>query len=136
MYKFMFFALVVCAVYPDWPIEAMAAKAVQLLIAKLREQPGIPVEVMIRSELVLRETRDGKSNTQHFGMGFRAGDPLDVVGRIAGLGHISRKRTVHQVGDAVETDGGTVKRSEINGSHKGHPPSSDAMCVPSIMDGR
>lgn len=25
MYKFMFFALVVCAVYPDWPIEAMAA---------------------------------------------------------------------------------------------------------------
>jgi DNA-binding LacI/PurR family transcriptional regulator len=38
------------------PIEAMAAKAVQLLIAKLREQPGIPVEVMIRSELVLRET--------------------------------------------------------------------------------
>jgi hypothetical protein len=25
MYKFMFFALVVCAVYPDWPIEAVAA---------------------------------------------------------------------------------------------------------------
>jgi hypothetical protein len=25
MYKFMFFALVACAVYPDWPIEAMAA---------------------------------------------------------------------------------------------------------------
>jgi hypothetical protein len=25
MYKFMFFALVVCAVYPDWPIEAIAA---------------------------------------------------------------------------------------------------------------
>jgi LacI family transcriptional regulator len=38
------------------PIEAMAANAVQLLIAKLREQPDIPVEVMIRSELVLRET--------------------------------------------------------------------------------
>jgi LacI family transcriptional regulator len=38
------------------PIEAMAAKAVQLLIAKLREQRDIPVEVMIRSELVLRET--------------------------------------------------------------------------------
>jgi len=38
------------------PIEAMAAKAVQLLIAKLREQRDIPVDVMIRSELVLRET--------------------------------------------------------------------------------
>jgi hypothetical protein len=25
MYKFMFFALVACAVYPDWPIEAVAA---------------------------------------------------------------------------------------------------------------
>lgn len=25
MYKFMFFAFVVCAVYPDWPIEAVAA---------------------------------------------------------------------------------------------------------------
>lgn len=25
MYKFMFVALVVCAVYPDWPIEAVAA---------------------------------------------------------------------------------------------------------------
>jgi hypothetical protein len=25
MYKFMFFAFVVCAVFPDWPIEAMAA---------------------------------------------------------------------------------------------------------------
>lgn len=24
MTKFMFFALIVCAVYPDWPIEAMA----------------------------------------------------------------------------------------------------------------
>lgn len=25
MYKFMFFALVACALYPDWPIQAMAA---------------------------------------------------------------------------------------------------------------
>lgn len=25
MTKFMFFALVACAIYPDWPIEAMAA---------------------------------------------------------------------------------------------------------------
>ena len=25
MYKFMFFALVACAVYPDWPVEAMVA---------------------------------------------------------------------------------------------------------------
>jgi hypothetical protein len=25
MYKFMFFAFVACAVFPDWPIEAMAA---------------------------------------------------------------------------------------------------------------
>lgn len=25
MYKFMFFALMACAVYPDWPVEAMAA---------------------------------------------------------------------------------------------------------------
>uniref|UniRef100_UPI002637CE92 substrate-binding domain-containing protein n=1 Tax=Arenimonas sp. GDDSR-1 TaxID=2950125 RepID=UPI002637CE92 len=38
------------------PIEAMAAKAVQLLIAKLRGEQDIPMEVMIRSELVLRET--------------------------------------------------------------------------------
>lgn len=38
------------------PIEAMAAKAVQLLIARLRGQRDIPVDVMIRSELVLRDT--------------------------------------------------------------------------------
>ncbi len=25
MYKIMFFALVACALYPDWPIQAMAA---------------------------------------------------------------------------------------------------------------
>jgi len=38
------------------PIEAMSAKAVQLLIAHLRDEPNIPVNVMIKSELVLRGT--------------------------------------------------------------------------------
>lgn len=38
------------------PIEAMAAKAVQLLVARLRGEQDIPVTVLIRSELVLRET--------------------------------------------------------------------------------
>ena len=45
------------------------------------------------------------------------GGLFDVVGRIAGLGHISRKRTVHQVGDTVETDGGTVKGGEVETTH-------------------
>jgi DNA-binding LacI/PurR family transcriptional regulator len=34
----------------------MAAKAVQLLVARLRGEQDIPVTVLIRSELVLRET--------------------------------------------------------------------------------
>ncbi len=38
------------------PIEAMSAKAVQLLIAHLRGEPNIPVNIMIKSELVLRGT--------------------------------------------------------------------------------
>ena len=38
------------------PIEPMAAMAVQLLIAKLRNAKDIPSDVLIRSELVLRET--------------------------------------------------------------------------------
>lgn len=38
------------------PIEAMSAKAVQLLIAHLRGEPDIPLSVMIKSELVLRGT--------------------------------------------------------------------------------
>ena len=38
------------------PIEAMAAKAVQLLIERLGDGSDIPSEVLIRSELVLRET--------------------------------------------------------------------------------
>ena len=36
--------------------EAMAAKAVQLLIERLGDGSDIPSEVLIRSELVLRET--------------------------------------------------------------------------------
>ena len=38
------------------PIEAMSAKAVQLLIARLKGEPDIPMHVMIKSELVLRGT--------------------------------------------------------------------------------
>ena len=36
------------------PIEAMSAKAVQLLIARLKGESDIPGHVMIKSELVLR----------------------------------------------------------------------------------
>jgi LacI family transcriptional regulator len=38
------------------PIEAMSAKAVNLLIARLKGEPDIPVEVLIKSELMLRES--------------------------------------------------------------------------------
>jgi LacI family transcriptional regulator len=38
------------------PIEAMAARAVKLLVARLRGEQELPMEVLIKSELVLRET--------------------------------------------------------------------------------
>lgn len=38
------------------PIEAMAARAVKLLVARLRGEQQLPMEVLIKSELVLRET--------------------------------------------------------------------------------
>ena len=38
------------------PIEAMAARAVKLLVARLRGEQELPIEVLIKSELVLRET--------------------------------------------------------------------------------
>ncbi len=38
------------------PIEAMSAKAVNLLIARLKGELDIPVEVLIKSELMLRES--------------------------------------------------------------------------------
>jgi hypothetical protein len=44
MYKFMFFALVVCAVYPDWPIEAMAAG--QDIIEGFQSKTIVPGQTM------------------------------------------------------------------------------------------
>ena len=45
------------------------------------------------------------------------GGLFDVVGRIGRLGDICGQHAIHQIGDAVKTDRGTVQRSEINGSH-------------------
>ena len=45
------------------------------------------------------------------------GGLFDVVGRVGRLGDIGGKHAIHQIGDAVKTDRGTVQRSEINGSH-------------------
>lgn len=44
MYKFMFFAFVACAVYPDWPIEAIAAS--QDIITGFQNKVSVISEIM------------------------------------------------------------------------------------------
>ena len=69
-------------------------------------------------KLVLREA----GNRNGDAVGVLAG-ALDVVGRIAGAA--VGGRLVEQREEAVEADGGTIKRGEIVGTHIDSPPLSD-----------
>ena len=44
-------------------------------------------------------------------------DFLDVVGGIGRLGHIGRKRPIHQIRNPVKTNGCTVKRRKVKTAH-------------------
>ena len=86
-----------------------------MIVGGLAAGDGEQVLLDLEGQFVRLEARDGDLDA--IGVLARR---LDIVGRPAGL-LTGPRGGLQQIGQAVETDGGTVQRGEIIGTHQ-HPP--------------